>query len=54
MLPFDEWTKMAYRSGNDFVVALTEHILTEAAKSNVSDVHFQPERNASLKKCTAT
>ena len=42
---FDEWTKAAYRSGNDFVVALTERILTEAAKSNASDVHFQPEKN---------
>ena len=45
MTPFDEWTKTAYRSGNDFVVALTERILTEAAKSDVSDVHFQPEKN---------
>ena len=42
---FDEWTKTAYRVGGDFVVALTERILTEAARSNVSDVHFQPEKN---------
>ena len=44
MNPFDEWTKTAL-TGDDFVVALTERILTEAAQANVSDVHFQPEKN---------
>ena len=44
--PFDEWTTTAAQSGGDFVVALTERILSEAAQSNVSDVHFQPEKNA--------
>ena len=43
--PFDEWTTTAHQSGNDFVVALTERVLTEAARSNVSDAHFQPEKN---------
>ena len=43
--PFDEWTKTAHQSGDDFIVALTERILTEAAQSNVSDIHFQPEKN---------
>jgi len=43
--PFDEWTKTASQTEGDFVVALTERILTEAARSNVSDVHFQPEKN---------
>ena len=43
--PFDEWTKTAAHTGDDFVVALAERILTEAARSNVSDVHFQPEKN---------
>ena len=43
--PFDEWTRTASQTGDDFVVALTERILTEAARSNVSDVHFQPEKN---------
>ena len=42
---FDEWTKAAHQSGDDFVVALTERILTEAARANVSDVHFQPGKN---------
>ena len=42
--PFDEWTATAHQSGDDFVVALTERILTEAARSNASDVHFQPEK----------
>ena len=42
---FEEWTKTAQQTGNDFVVALTERILTEAAQTNVSDVHFQPEKN---------
>ena len=45
----DEWTKTAHqisqKTDGDFVVALTERILTEAALSNVSDVHFQPEKN---------
>ena len=41
---FDEWMKTALHAGDDFVVALTEQILTEAAQSNVSDVHFQPEK----------
>ena len=43
--PFDEWTQTASQTDGDFIVALTERILTEAAKSNVSDVHFQPEKN---------
>ena len=42
--PFDEWTETAQRTGNDFVVTFVERILTEAAESNVSDVHFQPEK----------
>ena len=42
---FDEWTNTASQIGEDFVVALAERILTEAAQSNVSDVHFQPEKN---------
>ena len=42
---FDEWTEAAHRTGDDLVVALVERILTEAAKANVSDVHFQPEKN---------
>jgi type II secretory ATPase GspE/PulE/Tfp pilus assembly ATPase PilB-like protein len=42
---FGEWTKTAEQARGDFVVALVERILTEAAKSNVSDVHFQPEQN---------
>ena len=42
--PFEEWTNAATQSSNDFVVALTERILTEAARSNASDVHFQPEK----------
>ena len=41
--PFDEWVKAASQTNDDFVVALTERILTEAAQSNVSDLHFQPE-----------
>ena len=41
----NEWTKAAHQTGDDFVVALTERILTEAAQSNVSDVHFQSEKN---------
>ena len=40
---FEEWTKAAYQTGDDFVIVLTERILSEAARSNVSDVHFQPE-----------
>ena len=43
-LPFEEWTTAATQTGEDFIVALTERILTEAARSNVSDVHFQPEQ----------
>jgi type II secretory ATPase GspE/PulE/Tfp pilus assembly ATPase PilB-like protein len=42
---FEEWTQRAKRFGGDVVVALTERILTEAAQANVSDVHFQPEKN---------
>ena len=42
---FNEWTKIAAQSSDDFIVALTEQILDEAARSNVSDVHFQPEKN---------
>jgi len=42
---FDEWINSASQSGNDFIVALTERVLTEAAQSNVSDVHFQPGKN---------
>ena len=42
--PFDEWVEAASPIGDDFVVVLVERILTEAAKSNVSDVHFQPEK----------
>ena len=41
---FDEWMNTASQTGEDFVVALTERILTEAALANVSDVHFQPEK----------
>jgi type II secretory ATPase GspE/PulE/Tfp pilus assembly ATPase PilB-like protein len=41
---FDEWMITASQAGDDFVVALTERILTEAAQASVSDVHFQPER----------
>jgi len=41
----DEWTETAQQTGNDFVVVLIERILTEAAQSHVSDVHFQPEKN---------
>jgi len=42
---FDEWMTVATQSGGDFVVALMERILSEAARANVSDVHFQPEKN---------
>jgi len=43
--PFNEWTETARQTGGDFVVALVERILTEAAGTNSSDVHFQPEKN---------
>ena len=42
--PFDEWVATASQASSDFVVVLVERILTEAARSNVSDVHFQPEK----------
>ncbi|MDR0327280.1 MAG: GspE/PulE family protein [Planctomycetaceae bacterium] len=42
---FQEWTAAASQSGGDFVVTLTERILTEAAGADVSDVHFQPEKD---------
>jgi type II secretory ATPase GspE/PulE/Tfp pilus assembly ATPase PilB-like protein len=53
MNTFDEWIKTAHLAdtpltgtpGDNFVVALTERILNEADLANVSDVHFQPEKN---------
>ena len=41
---FEEWITASLQTGDDFVVAITERILTAAAMSNVSDVHFQPEK----------
>ncbi len=45
-MPFERWKKEAEKNREDVVVVFTERILVEAERSNVSDVHFQPGKNA--------
>lgn len=42
---FTDWQNDARKSTDDFVVAIIQRILSEAARCNTSDVHFQPGKD---------